>query len=61
MLLDGTGRMNRVRKAIGVRVGEEEIGKSVGKHPEERACGILDGFKTGLCCCSREHVHFCDG
>lgn len=33
--LDGTGRMNRVRKAVGVRVGEQERGKSMGKGPEE--------------------------
>lgn len=53
--LDGTGRMNRVRKAVGVRVGEQERGKSMGKGPEEaRERGILEGLKNGLCNCSRE-------
>lgn len=32
-MLAGTERMNRVRKAIGVRVGEEEIRESMGKGP----------------------------
>lgn len=29
--VDGTGRMNRVRKATGVRAGEEEKRKNMGK------------------------------
>lgn len=53
--LDGRGRMNRVRKAVGVRVGEQERGKSMGKGPEEeQELGILEGLKNGLCSCSRE-------
>lgn len=54
-IIDGTGSMNRVRKAGRVRIGEDERGKSMGLGLEEELeHGILEGLKHGLCDCSRE-------
>lgn len=63
-IINGTGSMNRVRKARRVRIGGDERGKSTGlRLEEELERGILEGLKHGLCDCSRdwEHIHFHDG
>lgn len=45
--MDGTGRMNRVRKAGGVQVGEKERGESMGSGAEEEPKrGTLEGLKV---------------
>lgn len=47
--------MNRVRRVIAVRVGEEERRNGMGKGPdEERECGLFAGMNNGPCSCRGE-------